>query len=64
MISRRGHTDDANSYDVVVSLNILRRHLSLEQRRALIAACLKRAPERSDREHARLLNTDHTPCPL
>jgi hypothetical protein len=41
-------------YERVVSLNIHRRHLKVEQKRELIAKLLKANPERSDRQVARL----------
>lgn len=46
-------------YDYVVSANIHRRHLSLAERQELIAKCLQRNPERSDRATAMMLKTDH-----
>jgi transposase-like protein len=38
---------------LVLSLNVRRRHLTTEQKRAFIAASLKQAPEKSDRAIAR-----------
>lgn len=46
-----GTTEEAEAY--VLSLNVHRRHLTLEQRRKLIDAELKRDPAQSDRSIAR-----------
>ena len=43
----------------VVSANLHRRHLSSEQRRDLIAAFLKAAPEKSDRQIGKTIKADH-----
>jgi hypothetical protein len=43
----------------VVSLNIMRRHLNSEQKRDLIAELLKDAPDRSDRDTARVVGVDN-----
>ena len=43
----------------VVSLNVVRRHWTTAQKRAVIAELLKDMPERSDRETARLLGVDN-----
>jgi hypothetical protein len=46
-------------YDLALSLNIQRRHLSAEQKRELIAKMLKAKPESSDRSIAEPLRVDH-----
>jgi len=43
----------------VISKNIHRRHLTAEQKRDLIAKVIAATPEKSDREIARALKTDH-----
>ena len=43
----------------VTSANLLRRHLTGEQKRTLVAKLLKANPERSDRATARLLKVDN-----
>ena len=45
--------DDAGKRSLAFTLNLKRRHLSREQRRALIAESLKSDPQLSNREHAR-----------
>jgi hypothetical protein len=42
----------------VISLNIMRRRLNSEQKRNLIAELLKDAPDRSDRDTARIIGVD------
>lgn len=44
---------DAEKRTLALSLNLDRRHLNREQRRALIAESIKADPELSDREHGR-----------
>lgn len=44
---------DAEKRTLALSLNLDRRHLNREQRRALIAESVKADPQMSDREHAR-----------
>lgn len=44
---------DAEKRGMAFTLNLKRRHLNREQRRALIAKSLKKDPELSNREHAR-----------
>jgi ParB-like chromosome segregation protein Spo0J len=44
---------DAEKRTMALSLNIDRRHLTREQRRALVAESVKADPQLSDREHAR-----------
>lgn len=45
--------DDASKRSLAFTLNLKRRHLNREQRRALIAESLKSDPQLSNREHAR-----------
>lgn len=45
--------------DMSVSLNVDRRQLTREQKRQVVAAQLKRHPEKSNREHARQIGVDH-----
>ena len=45
--------DEAGKRSLAFTLNLKRRHLSREQRRALIAESLKSDPQLSNREHAR-----------
>jgi hypothetical protein len=47
-------------YDLVLSLNIHRRHLTAEQKRDLIAKVLKAKPEQSNRQIAKQTNTSPT----
>lgn len=51
--------DDGVLRSLAFSLNVNRRHLSREQRRALIAESLRADPELSNREHARRTGADH-----
>jgi hypothetical protein len=45
----------------VVALNLHRRHLTQEQKRAVIAAALKKEPEKSNRQHVEALGvSDNT----
>jgi hypothetical protein len=53
---REAETDDPYSY--VVSANLHRRHLTLEQKRELIAKLLKAKPEASDRQIGAMAKTD------
>jgi hypothetical protein len=50
--------DDPDPYDVVISLNAHRRHLTSEQKRELIAKVLKAKPEQSNRAIAKQVKTD------
>ncbi len=50
---------DAEAQALVLSLNLHRRHLTIEQRRALIANELKINPEQSDRAIAEKVKADH-----
>ena len=44
----------------VISANVRRRHLTAEQKRGVVAALLKETPARSDRETARLADSNRT----
>jgi hypothetical protein len=46
-------------WSIALSLNVHRRHLSLEQKRDLIAKVLKATPEKSDRQIASITKSDH-----
>src|SRR5262249_54204168 len=50
---------DTDPWSYVISVNVRRRHLTTEQKRAIIAKVLKANPERSDRETANLVKADH-----
>ncbi len=50
--TRAGFTD-AEKRSLALELNIARRHLTREQRRALVAESIKADPQLSDREHGR-----------
>lgn len=53
--------DDEDAANRSIALNMLRRHMSREQRRAVIAARLKAAPEKSNVQHAKALGvSDNT----
>ena len=51
--------DDSGKRSLAFTLNLKRRHLNREQRRALIAESLKSDPQLSNREHARRTGADH-----
>jgi hypothetical protein len=51
--------DDKDPYEYAISANIRRRHLTAEQKRELIAKLLQAAPEKSDRQVAKIVNVDH-----
>ena len=51
------HTTDPYAY--VISANIHRRHLTAEDKRDIIAKLLKAQPEKSDRQIAGTVKTDH-----
>ncbi len=57
-ITRSGMTE-VEKRAHVRALNLHRRHLSVEQRRALIADAIREAPERSDRQIAASLQVSH-----
>jgi hypothetical protein len=50
---------EGNPYDLVLSLNINRRHLDEEERRDLIAKVIKAKPDESDRSIAKKVKRDH-----
>jgi len=50
---------DGDPYEQVLSLNLLRRNLTDEQRRELIAKIIKAKPEASDRAIAQQVKRDH-----
>jgi hypothetical protein len=50
---------EADPYAVALSHNIHRRHLTLEQKRDLIAELLKLQPEKSNRQIADVVKADH-----
>lgn len=52
--------DDAGKRSLAFTLNLKRRHLNREQRRALIAESLKADPQLSNREHARRTGSSPT----
>src|SRR5262249_12453545 len=51
--------NDTDPYAYIVSANIHRRHLTIEQKRDLIAKLIKATPEKSDRQIAETTRTDH-----
>jgi hypothetical protein len=57
-ITSRG-TDDAAALAYVISKNICRRHLTAEQKRDVIAKLLKAAPEKSNRQVAKVVGVSH-----
>lgn len=54
-----GTTYKGDPYTYVISANAHRRHLTAKQKRELIAAVLKAKPEKSDRQIAATVKTDH-----
>ncbi len=56
--TKRGLTD-AEKRGLALSLNLHRRHLTREQKRALVAESIKADPQLSDREHGRRTGVDH-----
>jgi hypothetical protein len=50
---------DGDPYDFVVSLNLRRRHLNVEQRRELLITAIARQPELSNRKIAKKIGVDH-----
>src|SRR5262249_46801345 len=50
---------DADVYAFVISRNIHRRHLTAKQKRKLIAKLIKATPEKSNRQIAEQVKTDH-----
>jgi hypothetical protein len=53
-----GQGDDEEARDLVISLNVHRRHLTAEQKRELIAELLKATPEQSNRTIAKQVKAD------
>lgn len=51
--------DDEHARDIAFTLNLARRHLTREQKRALIVAEITRRPDDSDRAIGRRLACDH-----
>jgi hypothetical protein len=51
--------DEVTPLDFVISANLHRRHLTPEQKRALIANLLKNAPEKSDRQIGEVAKASH-----
>jgi hypothetical protein len=51
--------DGHDPYEIVTSLNLVRRHLTHEQKRDVVATMLKRRPELSDRAIAKMAQVDH-----
>lgn len=49
---------EAQKYALSIELNIARRQLNREQKRAIVEAALKAQPEKSNREHGRTLGVD------
>jgi len=75
MFDRRGRPSDAapnnlvkevsrvrndNPYEYVVGANILRRHLTAEQKDDLLKRLIKAKPEISNRQHAKAVGRSHT----
>jgi hypothetical protein len=52
-------SDGISPYDLVLSANAHRRHLTAEQKRELIAKVLKAKPELSDRAIGKVAKVDH-----
>jgi hypothetical protein len=59
MIEQRDFAIDGDPVAYVISKNIHRRHLTAEQKRALIAKLIAAQPEKSDREIAKQVNSSH-----
>jgi ParB-like chromosome segregation protein Spo0J len=49
----------AEKTELAVALNIARRHLTRDQKQAVLDKCLAAAPEKSDREIAKATGVDH-----
>jgi hypothetical protein len=56
---RRVFDFEVNPFDLVISANLHRRHLTAEQKRELIAKVLKAKPEASDRQIAKQVKADN-----
>jgi hypothetical protein len=52
-------SDLCDPYDLALSLNVHRRHLTTEQKHELIAKLLKVQPDKSDRQIAATIKVDH-----
>jgi phage N-6-adenine-methyltransferase len=55
----RGDLSEEEKVEHILSLNLNRRHLDREQKRALAADLLMRMPEKSDRHLGRMAGADH-----
>jgi hypothetical protein len=58
-IAPHEQSNDERVRAYIISKNIHRRHLTAEQRRALIAKLIKAQPEKSDRQVAKTAKVDH-----
>jgi hypothetical protein len=58
-ISRPRREYGTNPYEFVLSANIHRRHLTVEEKRDLIANVLKATPEKSNRQIAEMVKASH-----
>lgn len=56
---QRMYDFETDPYDLVISANLHRRHLSGDQKRELIAMVLKAKPEASNRQIAKQVKADH-----
>ena len=54
------HIVDGNPYEFVASVNVLRRHLTIEKKRELIAKLIKATPDKSDRQIAETVKASPT----
>jgi hypothetical protein len=52
-------TDEVDPVAYVISANIHRRHLNVEQRQHLLIALIARTPEKSDRQFGKEIGVDH-----
>ena len=59
LVTARDTNGERLLYDLVLSLNVHRRHLTTEQKRELIDTLLKRQPEMSDRHIGNLVKADN-----
>jgi hypothetical protein len=51
--------EEGDPYDIALSLNVKRRHLTTAKKRSTVVELLKQRPERSDRLTAKLAGVDH-----
>lgn len=58
-VVQRADLSDADKRTLALSLNLHRRHLTRDQKRAVIAASLTADPELSNRQHAERTGADH-----